>query len=94
MLVVERLVWTKQNIDHIARHDVTPQEVEEVCHSEFALFDAKHGRFLLIGPTKSGRAITVVLDPESKENVYYPVTAHSSDRKERRMYTLTKGVTL
>ena len=32
MIVIRRLVWDTWNIVHIARHDVVPDEVEEVCH--------------------------------------------------------------
>ena len=28
---VGRLIWDPWNIGHIARHDVTPEEVEQVC---------------------------------------------------------------
>jgi hypothetical protein len=32
MLFVHRLIWDTWNSVHIARHDVIPDEVEEVCH--------------------------------------------------------------
>ncbi len=32
MLAVRRLIWGPGNVAHIARHAVTPEEVEEVCH--------------------------------------------------------------
>ena len=35
MIEVRELVWTAWNIGHIARHAVTPDEVEEVCHGEY-----------------------------------------------------------
>jgi hypothetical protein len=31
---VRRLVWDAWNVPHIARHDVTPDEVEAACHAQ------------------------------------------------------------
>ena len=35
MIVIRRLIWDSWNITHIARHDVTPDEVEDVCHGDY-----------------------------------------------------------
>ena len=35
--------------------------------------------------------LTVALDPEEESGVYYPVTAHTSNKKERRIYAIEKG---
>jgi len=86
MIIVRRLVWEKNNIDHIARHQVVPEEVEEVCHNNPVILKGHSGRLVIIGLTYKGRALSVVLDPESEKDVYYPVTARSADRKERKYY--------
>lgn len=91
MIHIRRLVWDGWNIDHIARHKVTPEEAEEVCHSDFLLLEGKKGRLLIIGLTQQGRMLAVVLDPESEAGVYYPVTARSAATKERRLYQKYKG---
>lgn len=44
MLVVRRLVWDPWNVAHIACHEVTPEEVEEVCHGEPVVQEGKHRR--------------------------------------------------
>jgi hypothetical protein len=31
---VKELVWPQDRIDHIARHGVSPEEVEEVCFGD------------------------------------------------------------
>ncbi|MBI2334717.1 BrnT family toxin [Candidatus Daviesbacteria bacterium] len=93
MVYIKRLVWDSWNVEHIARHDVTSDEVEEVCHCNPVFRDSYKGRKLVIGPTKLGRMITVALDPEPEmEGVFYPVTAHPASRKERRRYKETKEV--
>ena len=87
MLVIRRLIWDSWNVAHTARHGVTPEEVEEVCHGEPVVQVGKKGRSLVFGPTLSGRMLTVVLDPESsEEGLYYPVTARPASRRERAIY--------
>jgi hypothetical protein len=91
-MLIRRLVWDSWNVAHIARHDVTPEEVEEVCHSEPVVQIGNKGRSLVFGPTLAGRMLTVVLDPEPPdEGVYYPVTARPASRRERAIYTTERG---
>ncbi len=92
MLLIRRLIWDPWNVTHIARHGVTPEEVEEVCHGEPVVQVGKKGRSLVFGPTLSGRTLAVVLDPESlPEGVYYPVTARPASRGERAIYASERG---
>ena len=86
MIQVNKLIWTESNIDHIARHDVTREEVEEVCHGNYIIGEANHGRIMIIGPTQSGRALAAILDREEEDQIWYPVTARSADRKERHLH--------
>jgi hypothetical protein len=30
-MTITSLIWNKKNIEHIASHNVTPKEIEEVC---------------------------------------------------------------
>lgn len=94
MIRVDRLIWDEGNIAHIARHDVTLQEVEEVCHNDPVFISGHSGRLMAIGTSHSGRAISVILDPKDEEGVWFIVTARSADRKERTLYTSMKGVSL
>jgi hypothetical protein len=42
---------------------------------------------MLIGRTRTGRALAAILDPDTgADGVYYPVTARPTDRKERKIY--------
>ncbi len=86
MIFLRRLVWDSWNVAHIARHEVTPGEVEEVCHGEYIVRQTYDDRLLLIGPTLSGRILAVILDPTKKAGVYYPVTARPASRKECGLY--------
>ena len=69
MLIVSRLIWDDWNIAHIARHKVFPDEVEQVCHNKPTTDRSYKGRLRIVGPTKTGRMITIILDPENKEGV-------------------------
>ena len=90
MTFVRRLRWDDWNGKHIARHQVTPEEVEEVCHAETVQLQGKKGRVILIGPTQASRVLAVVLEHEGSD-VYYPVTARPASRPERRYYQERKG---
>jgi uncharacterized DUF497 family protein len=92
MLRIRRLNWDPGNIAHIALHQVTVDEAEEVCHGDPVSLHSYVGRIILIGPTEAGRMLAVVLDPAG-EDVYYPVTARPASRKERRYYHQQKGGT-
>jgi uncharacterized DUF497 family protein len=79
-------------VAHIARHEIIPDEVEEVCHGRPIVQDGYGGRSLVIGPTNSGRMLTVVIDPDPLERgVYYPVTARPASRREREIYQQQRG---
>lgn len=88
---IRRLIWDEWNIAHIARHNVTPEEVEQVCHIDPVVQRGKKGRLLIFGPTKKGRMLTVILDPEVENGVYYPVTAYKASKKLIKIYLKEKG---
>ena len=90
MLSIRLLVWDDWNITHIARHQVSREEVEQACHGDHIFLESYRGRLILIGPTAAGRILAVILAPEG-DDVYYVVTARSADRKERRIYREQKG---
>lgn len=91
MVVIHRLIWDSWNVAHIARHEVTPDEVEEVCHGEYIVRQTYDERLLLIGPALNGRILVVILGPTKKRGVYYPVTARPASKKERNLYKKNIG---
>lgn len=89
MISITRLLWDEHNIAHIARHIVTPQEVEAACYGNPAVLSARNGRLALIG--RSGpRILTVILNPQMYEGEYYVVTARDADKNERDWYRTYK----
>ena len=94
MVYVRRLNWDAWNLAHIARHAVTQEEVEAVCQGDpVELKRSYKDRFLVAGPTATGRMLTVVLGPEpdAPAGVYYVFTARPAHRTERRYYHEQKG---
>lgn len=91
MVSVRRLVWDEWNVAHIARHGITQDEVDEICCSKPFASATYKGRLRLIGETRSGKIVTVILAPKG-EDVYYPVTARPASRKERKIYQEHKEV--
>ena len=80
---IDRLIWDPGNIAHIARHEVTLREVEEVRNGRFVTRRSYANRIMITGPTDSNRVLSVVLEPVG-DNTYYVVTARPASRRERR----------
>ncbi|MCR4324467.1 MAG: hypothetical protein NUV69_02150 [Candidatus Curtissbacteria bacterium] len=91
MIGIRKLLWDAWNTAHIARHNVTPDEVEQICHADPVVQIGKKGRLLVFGPTDSGKILAVILDKEEEKNVYYPVTAYKASKKLIRIYLNQKG---
>ena len=71
--------------EHIARHQVSIAEVEEVIFSTPFIRKARQGRYHIIGQTEAGRYLTVFVAPR-EQGVYGLVTARDADDAERRAY--------
>lgn len=85
MMFVE-VRWTERSDDHIARHEVGPEEVEQV------LFDpprwiatGREGTTLVYGRTANGRRLLVVVIDEGA-GVAFVVTARDMTRSEQRTF--------
>lgn len=84
MARIKQLIWDDWNIEHIKKHKVSIEEVEEACHSGKKPLKTYKGRLVILGKTKKGRLLTVVLAP-IEEGKYYIVTARDISKKERRL---------
>ncbi|MBI3976904.1 MAG: BrnT family toxin [Chloroflexi bacterium] len=91
IIVVNQLRWDPSKVAHIARHGITPDEVEEVCHGDFLVRQGYSGRLILIGPTKARRMLAVILAPTEEADAYRPVTSYPASRKFRRIYRQARG---
>jgi uncharacterized DUF497 family protein len=82
---ITSLEWDDANREHIDRHGVTPQEVEEVCFSRPLLMKSRGGTRLAYGQTLAGRYLLVVLRLMDG-GVARCITARTMTDKERRFY--------
>ncbi len=85
---VEGFDWDLHNVDHVARHEVDPAEVEEAFGRPHAIIPAKdeggEKRWKLFGTSAAGRYLVVVFT--IREARLRPVTAHTMNQRERRIY--------
>lgn len=80
------LLWDDEAVEHIARHNVTPIEVEDVVYEPYSLIvRTRQKRYMVYGQTDSGRYLKVVIEPLG-QGLFYPVTAYEMDDTDRRMY--------
>ena len=82
---IDKLVWDEWNIQHIAKHNVIPKEVEEALHKKFIVKESYRSRLSLVGKTEAGRIITIIVH-EDQKNIYYVVTARDADELETKDY--------
>ena len=88
---ITEIVWAEVDIEHIARHAVDPDEVEEVITSgPMWRRSRKHhetGRTSIyaLGRTEAGRYLFVVLSPLGSGRARC-VTARDMDTASRRLY--------
>lgn len=86
---IKRFEWDAGNINHIARHNVKQDEVEEVFWDDPSYRKARSGLMTALGRTDSGRYLFVVfaLKPGGTARV---VTARDMSASERRFYRREK----
>lgn len=88
MISVNGLVWDEWNREHLARHKISPEEVEEVCNGEYSITESYRKRILIIGKTKKDKKIAIVLSSEDRNlepydnGIYYVITAFEKEVKK------------
>jgi hypothetical protein len=86
---IVQFIWSKERIEHVARHNVQPAEVEDACFGKALVLRAKsRGRnpvYYVLGETAAGRHLfcVVIRFPDGKG---YPVTAREMTPKEKQRY--------
>ena len=86
---IRELLWPPDQVEHIARHEVEPEDVEEVCFDDPLVLRAKsrgeNPVYYVLGQTEDGRYLfcLVIEFPDGKG---YPVTARPMTPKEERRF--------
>lgn len=86
-MFIEYLDWDEDVVEKIiVKHQVTPEEVEEVVwESDFRSRRLGKKRFMILGKASSGRHLIVILD-RLKRGDFKPVTAREMTEKENRSF--------
>lgn len=78
--------WDHHNLEHIARHGVSDEEVEEAsADPQRVPFSAHSGHVGLIGKTAAGRVLVVILARKGPGR-WRPVTARGASPREKQSY--------
>lgn len=88
MKIIE-FIWPEDRINHIAHHDIIPEEVEETCFGR-ALIQRVKSRgdnpvYYVLGQTETGRYLFCVVI-QFPDSIGYPVTARSMTENEKRRF--------
>jgi uncharacterized DUF497 family protein len=91
---IVRFVWPEERIDHIARHNVEPYEVEEACFGRALVLRGKsegeNPVYYVLGQTDAGRYLFCVVI-RFPDGTGFPVTARPMTEKEKRRYRQWKN---
>ncbi|MSR32156.1 MAG: hypothetical protein EXR99_11675 [Gemmataceae bacterium] len=86
---IDEFIWPAERIEHIARHGVTPDEVEDVCFGKSLVrrgkSEGENPVYYVQGQTKAGRFLLCVVIQFPDGNGY-PVTAREMTGKEKHRY--------
>ena len=83
---MREICWTDDNEEHISRHGIVPDEVEQVVYTRPRLSLAgRENTTYIFGTTEAGRHLLVVL-AEALDGRMYVVTARDMSDQERRSF--------
>ena len=85
---ISSIKWTEKSIEHIARHAIGPEEVEEVCFNEYDapfIRSAREKLHYVFGKTDSGRFLFVVVKFVRKGEVKV-ITARDMNKWKKNYY--------
>ena len=86
-MYISKLDWDDYRIEHIALHNVEPNQVWE---APFHLARRQgHTRYRVYGQSVSGRYLFVVLE-HIKGTIYKPITARDLNDREKRNFRRLK----
>ena len=86
MFYIREVVVSPAREEHIwTKHQVTPEEAEEVCFSEPLVLRGRDRSYAVYGQTEAGRYLVVFLYPRG-QGVFSLATARDMTEAERRRY--------
>lgn len=82
---MNRLVWDHWNREHIKKHKVTVDEVEEVFMKRIVVIDSYLGRKMILGVSAKGRLLAVILSYALQKEGYV-VSARNMNKREKKLF--------
>lgn len=83
---ITQIVWDADSIYHIAKHNVTPKEVEEaVFDGNSIILKGRENSYIILSKSFSGRYLTIVAAFKLKGRARV-ITARDMDEKEKKYY--------
>lgn len=82
---IDDLEWTLNRLEHIVRHSISSDEVEEVFASAPVFKRGRAGVYEAWGQTEAGRYLLVIFR-YLVHNWGWPITARDMDENEKRFF--------
>ena len=82
---IQGFLWDDENVGHIGRHGVSPDEVEEALSGNPLVLRGRDGRYLAYGPSLAGRYLFAVYVSRRGAGARV-LTARDMTEKEKRFY--------
>ncbi len=82
---IRKLRWNEWNIEHIQKHGVSVEEVEDICYSKHFAVKSGKSKMALWGQTVDGSYLLIILVIEEYGD-FYPISARQMEEKEKRNY--------
>jgi uncharacterized DUF497 family protein len=89
-VIIGELEWDDENVEHIARHGVNPEEVEDVCFGLNLSEKEGNSRYILGGQSRGGRYLNVVVERIGR-GLFKPITAFEMSESYKRKYRKMLG---
>lgn len=90
-IVIDELIIEEDRPEHIAKHNVSVDEVLEVVFGDYATGEGKESRVLITGQTSNSRLLTVIVGRRKGRNKYGLVTVRDAKKKEKLLYQQKLG---
>jgi hypothetical protein len=92
-VTINEFIWPRDRVEHIGKHGVEPNEVEEACFGDALVqrtkATGKNPVYYVLGQTSAGRHLfcVVIQFPDGKG---FPVTARPMTAPEKKRYNRWK----
>ena len=77
--------WDDRNLEHVGRHGVVQEEVEEIFVGRMYVKRSRDGRYLALGTSGTGRFLFVVFERQEGGGIR-PIPARDMSPKERALF--------